>query len=69
MGVRGLLAVGFGGGYTRFSSYSYETIALLEEGQSGRAAVYSIGSVVLALLATLAGMMLARELIAIRQRF
>lgn len=67
--VRAMLTVGFCGGYTTFSSYSYETMVLLEEGQIARAAVYSIGSVVLALLATFAGMMLARELIAFRQRF
>ncbi|MBK5189804.1 MAG: fluoride efflux transporter CrcB [Gemmatimonadaceae bacterium] len=67
--VRAMLTTGFCGGYTTFSSYSYETAVLLEEGQFGRAAVYSLGSVVLALLATLAGFMLARELIAFRQRF
>lgn len=67
--VRALLTVGFCGGYTTFSSYSYETLVLIEEGQFARAAVYSLGSVVLALLATFAGFMLARELIAFRQRF
>jgi CrcB protein len=67
--VRAMLTVGFCGGYTTFSSYSYETMVLMEEGQFGRAAVYSLGSVVLALLATFAGFMLARELIAFRQRF
>lgn len=67
--VRAMLTVGFCGGYTTFSSYSYETVVLLEEGQFGRATAYAVGSVVLALLATFAGMMLARELIAFRQRF
>jgi CrcB protein len=69
MEVRAMLTVGFCGGYTTFSSYSYETLVLLEEGQVGRAALYSVGTVVLALLATFAGFMLARELIAFRQRF
>ena len=67
--VRAMLTTGFCGGYTTFSSYSYETAVLLEEGEFGRAAVYSLGSVVLALLAMFAGFVLARELIAFRQRF
>jgi fluoride exporter len=67
--LRAMLTVGFCGGYTTFSSYSYETLVLIEEGQVGRAAVYSVGSVVLALCATFAGFILARELIAFRQRF
>jgi CrcB protein len=66
--VRAMLTVGFCGGYTTFSSYSYETMVLLEEGQVGRAAVYALGSVVLALLATFAGVVLARELIAVSHR-
>ena len=68
MEVRAMLTVGFCGGYTTFSSYSYETLVLIEEGQFARAAAYSLGSVVLALFATFAGFMLARELIALRQR-
>jgi fluoride exporter len=67
--LRAMLTVGFCGGYTTFSSYSYETMVLIEDGEIGRAAVYSLGSVVLALLATFAGFTLARELLAFRQRF
>jgi fluoride exporter len=67
--VRAMLTVGFCGGYTTFSSYSYETLVLIEEGQAGRAVVYSLGSVVLALIATFVGFTLARELIAFRQHF
>jgi fluoride exporter len=67
--VRAMLTVGFCGGYTTFSSYSYETMVLIEDGEIGRAAMYSLGSVVLALVATFAGFMLARELIDFRQRF
>jgi fluoride exporter len=67
--MRAMLTTGFCGGYTTFSSYSYETAILFEEGQFGRAALYSIGSVLLALLATICGFMLARELIAFRERF
>lgn len=67
--MRAMLTVGFCGGYTTFSSYSYETMVLIDEGQAGRAVVYSLSSVVLALIATFAGFILARELIAFRQRF
>jgi fluoride exporter len=67
--MRAMLTTGFCGGYTTFSSYSYETAILFEEGQFGRAAVYSISSVLLALLGTICGFMLARELIAFRERF
>jgi CrcB protein len=67
--VRAMLTTGFCGGYTTFSTYSYETAVLLEEGQFGRAAAYSLASVLLAVLATFAGFMLARELIVFRERF
>ena len=55
-----LLVVGFLGGYTTFSSYTYEAVALAEAGQWARAAWYVLGSNVLGLAATTAGMLLAR---------
>lgn len=66
--LRALLTTGFCGGYTTFSTYSYETAALLEDGRYERAALYAFGSVVLALGATVCGFLLARELIALRER-
>jgi fluoride exporter len=66
--VRLLLTAGFCGGYTTFSTYTYETAALLEDGQYQRAGLYAFGSVFIALAATFCGFILARELIAFRER-
>lgn len=66
--LRGLLTVGFCGGYTTFSTFSYETVALLEDGEWRRAALYVGLSVGLSVLATFLGFMAARELIAVRGR-
>jgi CrcB protein len=67
--VRALLTVGFCGGYTTFSTFSYETATLLEQGDWRRGSLYIIGSVTLSLLATGAGMALARTvLVAARDR-
>ena len=55
-----LLVVGFLGGYTTFSSYSFEAVALIEDGLLGRAAWYVIGGNALGLLGCYGGMIVAR---------
>jgi CrcB protein len=57
--VRGFVTVGFCGAFTTFSTLSYETVALLQDGQWGRAAAYALGSVVVGLAAVVAGMGMA----------
>ena len=53
---RWLLAVGFCGGYTTFSTYTYETLTLLREGKFGTAlGANLIGSYCLGLLVALGG--------------
>ena len=55
-----LLVTGFLGGYTTFSAFSFEALALLEARRWDAAALYVGGSVVLGLLATAVGLGLAR---------
>ncbi|HEY0529300.1 MAG TPA: CrcB family protein, partial [Gemmatimonadaceae bacterium] len=54
--LRALLVVGFCGGFTTFSTFSYETVGLIEGGDYARAASYAAASVVICILATFAGM-------------
>ncbi len=54
--VRPFLTIGLLGAFTTFSTFSYETVALLQEGQWLRAGLYVGGSVALGLIAMVAGM-------------
>ena len=61
--MRGFLTAGFCGGYTTFSTFSYETIRLAQDGDYRRAGLYLTLSVVGSIAAALAGFALARELL------
>ena len=66
--TRALLTTGFCGGYTTFSTFSYETIALVEDGDYRRAAFYVVASVVLSLAATFLGLAAANAVLDARER-
>ncbi|NJC87955.1 MAG: fluoride efflux transporter CrcB [Desulfuromonas sp.] len=56
------LAVGFLGGFTTFSTFSYETVRLMESGSVGAAFFNVLLNVVLCLLAAWLGIVLARQM-------
>lgn len=64
--VRGLVTVGILGAFTTFSTFSYETVALLEDGAWGRALAYSLGSVALGIVAVYLGISVSRLLLHVR---
>ena len=57
---RPLLAIGFRGSYTTFSTFSYETLALVQGGSIGYAALNVTASVGAAFIGVYAGTVLAR---------
>lgn len=61
--LRSFLAVGFLGSFTTFSTYSMETVLLVQRGDWSGAALYSIGSLIVGVLALLAGLWLGRVLV------
>lgn len=54
------LITGFCGGFTTFSSFSYENIDLIQRAEYLAFAGYSIASFVLSLLAVIAGLMITK---------
>jgi fluoride exporter len=56
---------GFLGGYTTFSSYSYEALTLLLRGEVTRALVYLLGSVVAGVLGAFVGAVCAQWVTAV----
>ena len=57
-----LIAIGFCGSYTTFSSYAFESFALIEHGQWALATFNILTSTVLCLAAVMVGAALARGL-------
>ena len=65
--ARAFIAVGFCGGFTTFSTFSFEAMRLLEDGEGWHAAMYVFASVLLSLAAAFVGLVAARELMALRR--
>lgn len=57
--LRTFLSIGVLGAFTTFSTFSYEAVLLLQDGEWARAAAYVVGSVVAGLAAVIAGFWLA----------
>lgn len=60
--LRLFVGVGVLGGFTTFSAFSLEMARMIEQGQTGLAAGYALASVLLALVALIAGMTAAKAL-------
>lgn len=58
------LMTGLLGGFTTFSAFSLDALTIWERGQTGLAAAYVLGSVILSLGGIVAGMAMAREVFA-----
>jgi len=61
-GIRGPLMIGFLGAYTTFSTWMVESWRLVEDGAWALAAINLAGSVVLGVIAVVAGLALGRAL-------
>ena len=65
--VRALLTTGLCGGYTTFSTFSYETVALVQDGDWRRAALYVGLSLAGSIFGIIIGIAGAHQVLAIRQ--
>jgi fluoride exporter len=57
--ARGFFTIGLCGGYTTFSTFDFETFALLDAGRYALAGAYSLGSVATCVVGVLIGLRLA----------
>jgi CrcB protein len=62
--LRLALTTGLLGGFTTFSAFSYDVVALMEKGEAGTATVYAAASVLLSIAGCFAGLWFARSFLA-----
>jgi CrcB protein len=65
--VRAFLTIGFCGGFTTFSTFSFESAVMLQKGEWSRLALYTGLSLALTIAATLAGFALAGGALSLRR--
>jgi len=61
--LRALVTIGMLGAFTTFSTYAYETVALARDGAWGRAGLYAMGSLVVGIMAVVAGLGIAEAIL------
>lgn len=61
--LRAGLTIGFCGGFTTMSTFAFESVRLLSDGEYGWASLYMGGTIAGCLVAVLAGTMLAERLL------
>ncbi|HEU4763133.1 MAG TPA: fluoride efflux transporter CrcB [Gemmatimonadales bacterium] len=65
--TRLFLVTGFCGGYSTFSTFTWESVRLLQDGEWTRAGAYLLLSVIVGLAATLLGIAAGHQLILLRR--